>query len=265
VAFFMRRGAGSDVAGERSQQSRGHNMVETDSKGDRMSSVRQNKMAWVAGALSIGLLIALITSVAAMSRAGALAEDLDAAEAELEAVRDDFGALRDEMEQVRGGAALFSAQVTLFQEQLAGLAPAVASGLDDAIGGLETFATSTLEFSVPINENVPIDTVIDLNRVITVPVQTTIPIDETVETTITVAGPFGIDIPLNVTVPVQLDLPIDLDVAFTIDESVPISANVPVNLDLPIEIVIADTGLATLVESLSVGLESMQGILEGLQ
>ena len=229
-----------------------------------MNEYVRRHIGFVVSGLASLLLVALIVAFAALQQNGSLTADLDETERALVETQADLAALEKDFEQVQGGTALFAAQVTAFQEQLASLAPGVAAGLGDAITGLDTFATSTLEFQVPIKEDIPIDTVIVLNRTITVPIQTTIPIDETVETTITVSGPFGVDIPLNVTVPVQLDLPVDLDVSFVIDERFPISTSLPVNLNLPIVIEIADTELATLVASLRVGLAAMKDILGGL-
>lgn len=228
-----------------------------DQRKEPMNEYVRRHIGWIVGGLAVLLVVALATAAFAVQTNQSLSDDLDEARADVEV-------LRGEVEQLRGGTALFAAQVTAFQDQLSRLAPSVAAGIGDAISGLDAFATSTLRFEVPIDEEIPIDATIDLNRTITVPIQTTIPIDETVETTITVAGPFGIDIPLNVTVPVQLDLPIDLDVAFSIDEQIPVSTNVPVNLRLPIAIEIADTEMATLVASLRSGLEAMEEILGGL-
>ena len=260
VAASMRRTEPAEPDAKEREGASGATTTEGDPP---MSEFIRRNIVWVTGLIAVVAVAALGAAVASgdddlEAEVAALGTQLAEAESRVEE-------LRGEVEQLRGGTALFSAQVTQFQEQLAGLAPSVAAGLEDAIAGLDAFATSTLEFRVPINQDIPIGTVIDLNRTITVPIQTTIPIDETVDTTITVAGPFGIDIPLNVTVPVQLDLPVDLQVSFPIDEEIPISTNVPVNLDLPIVIDIADTELATLVQSLRVGLESMQGILEGLE
>ena len=225
--------------------------------------VRRN-LGFVVVALGLLLVTSVVVALLAMQRTADLSSDLDTATAELSDARADLAALTRDFEQVQGGTALFAAQVTAFQDQLSALAPSVAVGIGEAIGGLDEFASSTLEFQVPINEEVPINMVIDLNRTITIPIQTSIPIDETVDTTITIAGPFGVDIPLNVTVPVQLTLPVDLEVSFPINEQIPISTRVPINLDLPIAIEIADTELATLVASLRVGLASMQDILGGL-
>ena len=229
-----------------------------------MNEFFHRRIAWVVGGLGVLLAASLVVAVAGLGRSASLASDLDDVESTLTQAQSDLAALEKNFEQLQGGTALFSAQVTAFQDQLAGLAPGVAVGIGEAIEGLDTFANSTLEFQVPISEDIPINTTLDLNRTITVPIQTTIPIDETVETTIIIAGPFGVDIPLNVTVPIQLDLPVDLDVAFTINEQIPIATNIPIDLQLPISIDIADTELATLVASLRVGLSSMADILSGL-
>ena len=50
----------------------------------------------------------------------------------------------------------------------------MSAGLDEAIAGLETFGTSTLEFDVPIDENVPIDTEVVIDRTFEVPIKTTL-------------------------------------------------------------------------------------------
>ena len=223
-----------------------------------MNSFSHRNLRYVLSDLAVGLVIVLGLAFAALVRTGSLAGQLQDTEQALTEARADLAALQKDFNQVQGGVAIFTAQVTAFQEQLAALAPSVAAGIDDA------FATSTLEFQVPIDEEIPINTVIEFDRMITVPIQTSIPIDETVETTITVDGPFGVDIPLNVSVPIKLDLPIDLEVAFPINERIPVSTNIPVSLNIPIRVDVAGSELATLVSSLRAGLTSMSAILEGL-
>ena len=115
-----------------------------------------------------------------------------------------------DLDRVEAGAALFAGQVQGFQKQLSDLAPEVSAGLDEAIAGLESFGTSTIEFSVPIDENVQFTTDVVINKEIQVPIKTTLPINESFKTTIKIAGPFGTEIPLNVTVPVNIEVPIDL-------------------------------------------------------
>lgn len=270
VALGMKKGSG-DAPPEPRKSSVGRPqtgpdaMPEPDSRKEaRMNEYVRRNLRFVVVALGLLLVTSVVVALLAMQRTADLSSDLDTATAELADARADLAALTRDFEQVQGGTALFAAQVTAFQDQLSALAPSVAVGIGEAIGGLDEFASSTLEFQVPINEEVPINMVIDLNRTITIPIQTSIPIDETVDTTITIAGPFGVDIPLNVTVPVQLTLPVDLEVSFPINEQILISTSVPINLDLPIAIEIADTELATLVASLRVGLASMQDILGGL-
>ena len=169
-----------------------------------------------------------------------------------------------DLDRVEAGSALFASQVTGFQTKLAELAPQVSQGVDEAIAGLETFSTSTIEFDVPIDQNIAINTEVVIDRDIEVPIKTTLPIKDSFDTTIKVAGPFGIDIPLDVTVPVDIDVPIDLTVTVPINESVPIDANVPVKLNVPIRVEVGETELADLTKSLADGLRSLQAILEGL-
>lgn len=169
-----------------------------------------------------------------------------------------------DLDRVEAGAALFAGQVQGFQKQLSDLAPEVSAGLDEAIAGLESFGTSTIEFSVPIDENVQFTTDVVINKEIQVPIKTTLPINESFKTTIKIAGPFGTEIPLNVTVPVNIEVPIDLVITVPINETVPVNANVPVKLDLPIRLDVSKTQLNELAQALAVGLRSFQDILAGL-
>ena len=171
---------------------------------------------------------------------------------------------RRDLDRVEAGAAIFGAQVQGFQTKVSQLAPSVSAGLDQAISGLDSFGKSTVEFSVPIDENVKFATNVVIKRAIQVPIKTTLPINESFKTTIKVAGPFGIDIPLDVTVPVKIDVPIDLVVTVPINETIPIDANVPVKLDIPITVDVSQTQLAELAKALAAGLKSFQEVLAGL-
>ena len=171
---------------------------------------------------------------------------------------------RRDLDRVEAGAAIFASQVQGFQTKLSELAPNVSAGLDEAITGLESFGNSTVEFTVPIDENVQFETDVVIDRDIEVPIKTTLPINESFDTTIKVAGPFGIDIPLDVTVPVDIDVPIDLRVTVPIHETIPIDANVPVKLDVPISVDVSATQLAELSKALAAGLRSFQEVLTGL-
>ena len=169
-----------------------------------------------------------------------------------------------DLDRVEAGSALFASQVTGFQTKLAELAPQVSEGVDEAIAGLESFGTSTIEFDVPIDENIAINTEVVIDRDVEVPIKTSLPINESFDTTIKVNGPFGIDIPLDITVPIDIDVPIDLTVTIPINETVPIDANVPVKLTVPIRVEVSETQLAELTQSLAAGLRSLQSILAGL-
>ena len=169
-----------------------------------------------------------------------------------------------DLDRVEAGSALFASQVTGFQTKIAGIAPTVSGGLDEAIAGLESFGSSTIDFDVAIDETVMINTDVVINRTVEVPVKTTLPINESFDTTIRIAGPFGTDIPLDVTVPVDIDVPIDLTLSIPINETVPIDAEVPVQLSVPISMNVGETELADLSASIAAGLRSLQQVLEGL-
>ena len=171
---------------------------------------------------------------------------------------------RADLDRVEAGAALFASQVTGFQNQLGEIGPEVSGGLDEAIVGLDTFATSAIEFNIAVDENVEFATEVVIDRDVEVPIKTTLPIKESFNTTINVDGPFGINIPLDVEVPVDINVPIDLVITVPINETIPVNANVPVKLDVPIKLNVGDTELAQLSEALAAGLRSFQEILAGL-
>jgi len=239
VAWWMRRSPHQEVAEMRD--------VEPAAEGAPM---RMNRRSLIA----VGTLVILALAAATFflfTKVNSLSNDLAASQE-----RQDV--LEETMLRVEGGAALYAAQVTGFQEDLGELVPTIDAALGEAVVGIDEFANSTITFNVSINETVPIDAEVVLDRTVQVPIQTTIPIDEEFDTTITINGPFGIDIPLDITVPIKLDLPIDLDVAIPINETVPVNTEVPVNLDVPISIDISETELAALAEALAQGLESFR-------
>ena len=206
-------------------------------------------------AVSIGLgallVISLIINVVLLGRVGAMDSRITQN--------------ADDLARVEIGAGLFASEVTGLQEQLSQLAPQVGRGLDEAVAGLDSFRSSTIEFEVPIDEDIAIDAEIVLDRTLDVPIQTTFAIDQVIDTTITIAGPFDTQIPLDVTVPVQLDVPVDLRIPFAINETIPISAQVPVLLTVPIAVDVAGTELASLADALGEGLAAFGDLIAGFE
>ncbi len=219
-------------------------------QGDPMKDFVNRNIVAVLGTLGGLVVLSLLLNVVLLARASNVSNDVAQNAADIE--------------RVEGGAAIFASQVTGLQSQLADLAPTVSAGLDEAIAGLEAFATSTIDFTVDINETIPINTTIDLNRTLSVPINETIPLEQTIDTTVTVAGPFGIDIPLDITIPVAVDVPIVLDVDIPINEQIPITTEIPVVLSVPLSVDVAGTELARLAESLQAGLASFQAVMAGL-
>ncbi len=219
-------------------------------QGDSMKDFINRNIVAVLGTLGGLVVLSLLLNVVLLARASNVSSDVAQNAADIE--------------RVEGGAAIFASQVTGLQSQLADLAPTVSAGLDEAIAGLEAFATSTIDFTVDINETIPINTTIDLNRTLSVPINETIPLEETIDTTVTVAGPFGIDIPLDITIPVAVDVPIVLDVDIPINEQIPITTEIPVVLSVPLSVDVAGTELALLAESLQAGLASFKAVIAGL-
>ncbi len=210
--------------------------------------------AGLAAALIVALAAALVIT---LQRVNQVSDDL----AE---VRADQAATAADLSRVEAGSALFAAQVQGITGQFIELQPTLEAGLDDAIDGIEEFASSTLEFTVSVDEVIDISTDVVIQRTIEVPINATVPINETIETTIRIATPLGFDVPVDVTVPVAIDVPIDLDIAIPIDETVPINVEVPIAVDVPVSVSVAETELAPLAQSLANGLRQLQTILEEL-
>jgi EmrB/QacA subfamily drug resistance transporter len=244
IAMLLRRGPHQTRNRETDAVSPG-NQEETPMKG-----FTNRNLAVILGAGGTLVVLLVIANLVLFTRMA------DAADA-----RDQLAA---DLARVEGGAAIYAAQVTAFQQQLSDLAPTIDTTLEDAIGGIEQFRNSTISFDVPIDEVIPVDASVTLDRTLRVPIDTTLPIDQTIDTRITITGPFGVDIPLDITVPLQLELPINLDVAIPVNETIPIATEVPVRLDVPIAINVGDTELATLAESLQHGLESFRALVDGI-
>jgi MFS family permease len=183
---------------------------------------------------------------------------------QLNDTKDELVQTQEDLTRVEAGAALFASQVTGFQEQIVALEPTIGAGLDEAVAGLEEFATSTIDFVVNIDEEVTIETHVVLDRELQIPINETLPIKETFETRIEVETPLGFSIPLDVTVPVDIDVPIDLELDIVVNETIPVSATVPVKFDIPISLEVSETQLADLAASLAEGLEALKEVLVGL-
>ena len=217
--------------------------------------------AVAAAVLIVALAAALVIT---LQRVNQVSDDLASTRAEVAQLEADLETTAEDLARVEAGSALFAAQVQGITDQFIELQPTLEAGLDDAIDGIEDFASSTLEFTVSVDEEIDIGTDVVIQRTVEVPINTTIPINETIETTIRIDTPLGFDVPVDVTVPVDLDVPIDLDVAIPIDETVPVNANVPIEVDVPVSVAVGETELAPLAQSLANGLRQLQTILEQL-
>lgn len=216
-----------------------------------MKDLVSKNIAAVVMGIGALLVASLIVNIVLLARVGSMESRIDQN--------------ADDLARVEIGAGLFASEVTGLQDQLSQLAPEVGSGLDQAVAGLDSFRSSTIEFEVRIDEEIPIEAEVVLDRTLMVPIKTTFPIDQVVETTISIAGPFDTQIPLDVTVPVKLDVPVDLEIPFTINEVIPISTDVPVRLTIPIGVDVAETELATLADSLGQGLAAFRDLMAGFE
>ncbi len=198
-------------------------------------------------ALSTALVLSLILSASLVSRVGR-------AEARVEE-------LSEKLVEVESGAAFALAQLSVFETALGSLGPETGASLDEAIAGLDSFATSTVTMDITFDESVPIRTEFLLQRDLIVPIRTDFPINQTIKTTITIDGPLGTAIPLDISVPVDIVIPVDVEVPITVDEIIPIDVEVPISLKAPVQIDVAGTELATFAASLREGLVALRSAL----
>ena len=172
--------------------------------------------------------------------------------------------LTEQLVTVESGAAYALAQLGILEGALGDLGPGATEALDEAITGLDNFATSTLTVDIAVDETVPINTQFLLQRDLIVPIQTSVPISQVIDTTITIAGPLGTEILLDISVPVDIVIPINIEVPIPINETIDIDVEVPITLDIPVEIDVAGTELATFAESLRSGLQAFRDALSQL-
>jgi hypothetical protein len=172
--------------------------------------------------------------------------------------------VRADIERVEGGVAFFGLQAQGMRASIEGMQPGMSARLGGAISELESFRSSTLEFTADVDQPVDIETEIVLDRDITIPVRTTLPIDQSFDTTIDVRGPLGVVVPVRVTVPLQLEVPIDHEVTVRLEETIPIEATVPVRARLPVAVLVADTELVTLADALIEMLLAIDELVTGL-
>ncbi len=172
--------------------------------------------------------------------------------------------LSNQLTEVESGAAFALAQLSVFEAALGDLGPETSTSLNDAISGLNAFATSTITMDIRFDESVPIRTEFLLQRDLIVPIKTNFPINQTIETTITIDGPLGTAIPLDISVPVDIVIPVDIEVPIAVNETIPIDTEIPISLAVPVQIDVAGTELAVFAESLREGLEALRDALAQL-
>ena len=145
---------------------------------------------------------------------------------------------------------------------LKGVQPQISEAFSEIDSELENLQSTSLQFSIDVNQQVPIAAQVPFNEAIEIPVQVTIPIQEEFATTIMV-DPFGsgFTVPMDVVVPIDMEFPIDQVVPITVEKSVDISTTVPLSLTVPLEIDIEDTDLAPYINRLREGLGNFEQAL----
>ena len=111
------------------------------------------------------------------------------------------------------------------------------AALSQAAQSIGAVRDSSINYTVPIDEEVPIALDVPVKFTVTVPIKQDLPINTTVD--------IPIDIPLlgkrTITVPINTTVPIDLTVNLPIDKTVPIDAKIPVKFDVPINLKLSTT------------------------
>lgn len=151
------------------------------------------------------------------------------------------------------------------QQTIQQLRPLLQANLAQASADLESFAQSTIEFDLQVQQEFPVQVEAPFRETLEIPIQTTVPISQEIQTTIMVSPLPGVNIPTEVTVPVNLEIPIDLTIPISIDRTIPISTTVPLDINVPIAIDVSETGLAVYLERLRAGLDSFEQALSALE
>jgi hypothetical protein len=112
-----------------------------------------------------------------------------------------------------------------------------AEAAQSAAASLGRLRTSTLAYTVQVNETVPVQVTVPINERLTVPIDTQLPIDTFVDVPVEV--PFIGSRTLSL--PIKTVIPVKFETTFPVKLTVPISASVPVALNVPIQIAVADT------------------------
>jgi hypothetical protein len=138
--------------------------------------------------------------------------------------------------------------------------------LTQAIGELESFQQSSIEFEVAIHQDFPIELEIPIDETIEVPIDTTIPIQQEIDTTVLI-DPLqsGLEIPTDVTVPLDLEVPVNLNVPVSIDRTIPFSTTIPIDVQVPLSINVSETELTPYLEQLRSGLISLDQTISNLE
>lgn len=172
---------------------------------------------------------------------------------------------RTDLERVEGGAAFFAWQVQALREPLVELEPELRGAIDDAIAGLDSMRTASLEVTLPAGQSIDIETEFEVVRDVVIPVNTSFPVNQSFDTTVQIQGPFGVAVPVDVTVPIEIDVPVELDLVLPIDETVPIRVTIPLGDLGPLTVDFAQTGLDTTIDSLVSALRAVRDLLAGLR
>jgi hypothetical protein len=212
--------------------------------------------------LVVGLGVLAIAAIGVSVAAIAVAKSADD---EVAQARAELASSQEDVERLRAAVRDFVGEAQSLQDQLSAAGPAMSQALAEAISGLETFGTSTIELDVAVSDTVSVNSAFEIDRTLQVPIQLTLPVDETIETTIVVDTPVGVDIPVDVRVPLQLELPVEVTVSIPIKETIPVTAEVPIELDVPVKLDVASTELGDLTASLASGLGSLETLLAALE
>lgn len=210
------------------------------------------KSKWTVAALVAGVVASLVLNVIALGRS----PDVE---------RSDVDVLAAEIDRVEASTGVLVAQSNALRQGAGDLLPRVDAALGSVIDSLASFATSTLSFTVDVDETIPVQAALPVDETVVVDLETTLPINETFETTVRVQTPLGFDIPLDVEIPVQVDVPVDLELPIRVMDTFQVDTRLPLQLSVPIVIDVSETDLATLTAGLEQFLRDLQARLADLE
>jgi hypothetical protein len=127
----------------------------------------------------------------------------------------------------------------------------------EARNAAKSAQTSTIEYSLHIDQTMPLSTTLPIDQNFIIPLRTTLP----VSTNITVAPELPLIGRAPINVPIEAQIPVNLDLPVQVQQNVPVQAEIPVDVTVPITIDVAQTPARQALIELDAILKNAEGWL----